>query len=101
MRVGLAYRVMAMSTTPTRPVVIQLVNSLALAGAEHVAVSLATHLDPERWDVRMIVVRDGPLRHRLEEAGVHLTADGVWGCCRVSKGHRSARCGATPLPALG
>jgi glycosyltransferase involved in cell wall biosynthesis len=72
----LAYRGNAMSTMPTRPVVIQLVNSLALAGAEHVAVSLATHLDPGRWDVRMIVVRDGPLRSSLDEAGIPVTVIG-------------------------
>jgi glycosyltransferase involved in cell wall biosynthesis len=65
-----------MSTTRTRPVVIQLVNSLALAGAEHVAVSLATHLDAEHWDVRMIVVRDGPLRRSLDEAGIPVTVTG-------------------------
>jgi len=56
--------------SPGRIVVVQAVNSLALAGAERTTTELARTLDPARFDVHVLIVRDGPLRNRLEPAGV-------------------------------
>jgi len=50
--------------------VVQAVNSLALAGAERTTTELACALDPEQFEVHVVVVRDGPLRARLEAEGV-------------------------------
>lgn len=57
-----------MSTRRRRLAIV--VNSLALAGAERVAVDLACGLDARDWEVNVLVVRDGPLRARLDAAGV-------------------------------
>lgn len=55
-----------------RIVIVQAVNSLALAGAERTTAEIARGLDPEQFDAHVIVVRDGPLRERCEAAGVHV-----------------------------
>jgi len=54
--------------------VVQAVNSLALAGAERTTTELACALDPEQFEVHVVVVRDGPLRTRLEaeDVAVHV-----------------------------
>lgn len=54
----------------TRIRVVQAVNSLALAGAERTTSILSMNLDPARYDVHVMVVRDGPLRRPLEDAGI-------------------------------
>jgi len=56
--------------------VVQVVNSLAPAGAERVTVELARRLDPDRFDVHVLVVRDGPLRAELQAAGVAVSVTG-------------------------
>lgn len=53
-----------------RITVVQAVNSLALAGAERTTTELACALDPEQFEVHVVVVRDGPLRARLESEGI-------------------------------
>ncbi|MGM0386599.1 MAG: glycosyltransferase [Actinomycetota bacterium] len=53
-----------------RPIVIQVVNGFERAGAERVAVDLATHLDDRLWDSRMATVRDGELHSEVEAAGI-------------------------------
>jgi glycosyltransferase involved in cell wall biosynthesis/uncharacterized membrane protein YbhN (UPF0104 family) len=50
--------------------VVQVVNSLAPAGAELLTADLARSLDPDKWDVHVLVVRDGQLRSRIEQAGL-------------------------------
>lgn len=56
--------------------VIQIVNSLAIAGAERFTADLARSLDVREWDVRVMVVRDGPLRSVLDDAGIPVTVVG-------------------------
>jgi len=53
-----------------RIIVVQAVNSLALAGAERTTTELACALDPREFEVHVVVVRDGPLRARLESEGI-------------------------------
>ena len=50
--------------------IVQVVNSLAPAGAEMLTADLARSLDPDKWDVHVLVVRDGSLRSRIEQAGL-------------------------------
>ena len=65
-----------MGQPPHRPVVVQVTNSLARAGAERIAIDLARRLDPREWDVHVVVVRDGPLREYVEGEGIHLYQTG-------------------------
>ncbi len=53
-----------------RTKIVQAVNSLALAGAERTTTILSSNLDPAEFDVHVMVVRDGPLRRRLDDAGI-------------------------------
>ncbi len=58
-------------SAPARPIkVVQAINSLALAGAEHTTTELSIALDPTQFEVHVVVVRDGPLRERLEQSGI-------------------------------
>ena len=56
--------------------IVQVVNSLAIAGAERTTIEIAKNLDAEEFDSRVIVVRDGPLRGELERAGVPVYVTG-------------------------
>lgn len=56
--------------------VVQVVNSLAPAGAERLTTDLARSLDPSEFDVHVLVVRDGRLREYVEEAGLPLVQTG-------------------------
>ena len=56
--------------------VIQVVNSLAPAGAERLTTDLARSLDVDEFDVHVLVVRDGRLREYVEEAGLPLVQTG-------------------------
>lgn len=58
------------------PVVLEIVNGLEVAGAETAAVALARGLAERGWDVRFLVVRDGPLRERFADGLVPLTVLG-------------------------
>ncbi len=65
-----------MSEQDRRFRVIQVVNSLAPAGAERLTTDLARTLDPEEFEVHVLVVRDGRLREYVEEAGLPLVSTG-------------------------
>ncbi len=56
--------------------VVQVVNSLAPAGAERLTAELSRALDPREFDVHVLVVRDGRLREYVEAAGLPLLQTG-------------------------
>ncbi|MDA3936204.1 MAG: glycosyltransferase [Actinomycetota bacterium] len=56
--------------------VIQVINSLAPAGAERLTVDLARTLDPEKFEVHIATVRDGALRVHVDEAGIPVHSTG-------------------------
>lgn len=57
--------------------VMVLIDTLALGGAEHVAVDLACGLDPSRFAPHVLVTRStGPLQRRLDDAGIPVTVLG-------------------------
>lgn len=62
--------------TRSRNSITFIVNSLALAGAERATVDLACSLGSAGWDVSLLVVRDGPLRARLDAAGIPVVVTG-------------------------
>src|SRR5260370_38981302 len=63
-----------------RPAILLMGDSLDRGGAEGQFVEVATRLDRSRWDVHVSCLRaEGPLRTRLETAGVR-----PWGCGRGS-----------------
>jgi len=65
-----------MSENDRRFRVVQVVNSLAPAGAERLTTDLARSLDADDFDVHVLVVRDGRLREYVEEAGLPLVQTG-------------------------
>jgi|GEM_PF-673141 len=65
-----------MSENDRRFRVVQVVNSLAPAGAERLTTDLARSLDTDDFDVHVLVVRDGRLREYVEEAGLPLVQTG-------------------------
>ncbi|MBN2404440.1 MAG: glycosyltransferase [Coriobacteriia bacterium] len=56
--------------------IVQVVNSLAPAGAEMLTTNLSNSLDPDKWDVHVLVVRGGQLRERIEQAGLPIYETG-------------------------
>jgi len=59
-----------MPPTMAGPRVLQLVDNLAVGGAQEVVRTLAEHLSAEGCDVRVCALGDGPLRAGIEAAGI-------------------------------
>lgn len=64
------------SSHDSRPIIYQVINGLERAGAERMMVDLAIGLRGSGWDVRVVVVRDGPLRSDLELASIPVNVTG-------------------------
>lgn len=55
--------------------VMQIINSLDIGGAERVAVNIAAHLDPERFDSSLLTLeKPGPFAVILEKRGIPFTS---------------------------
>jgi len=65
--------------------VCELIAELGPAGAERCVYELATRLDPERFDVRVVALRGGQAADTLAEAGVEVTVLGVRGTWDVAR----------------
>jgi glycosyltransferase involved in cell wall biosynthesis len=68
--------------------VCQLITDLAPAGAERCVYELATRLDRERFDVRIVGLRGGAVAERLEQAGVPvevLNVRGKWDVLKLNR----------------
>ena len=64
--------------SPRRLPVLLLGDTLAMGGTERQLTEIARGLEPSRWDVRVACLRaEGPLRARLEEAGLEPWSCGV------------------------